>query len=193
MLGRWSPKWKEAQRRHYIRISSKEYAKQWKITIIHKLLLLRKNLQQFRNKMLHSPTGPTAVASHHSLNYDIGKQFMLNTDGISEGLYFLFSDPYTLENLYSMSAEDKAKWLQQVQGAHSCYEAPDDPDIRQLRYQQAYMNNYLITNGGFTFFPEHVQPVAIQFLLSTLLMPCHLTWLLLVLSQLPQSLQHRLP
>ena len=61
-----------------------------------------------------------------------------------------------------MSANDKANWLQQAQDARSCYEPPDDPVIRQLRSQQAYMNNYLITNGGFTF-PEHVQPFAIQY------------------------------
>ena len=61
-----------------------------------------------------------------------------------------------------MSAEDKIKWLQQVQDARSCYEAPDDPDIRQIQSQQAYMNNHLITNGSFTFVPNHVQPVAIQ-------------------------------
>ena len=79
-----------------------------------------------------------------------------------EGSYLLFYDPYILDSLYSTSAEDKAKWLQQVQDARSCYEAPDDPDIRQLCSQQAYMNNYIITNGGFTFFPENVQPVAIK-------------------------------
>ena len=162
MLGRWSPKWKEAQRRHYIRIGSKKSAKQWTIAILHKLLLLQNNLWQFRNKILHSPTGPTAVASHHSLNYQVGEQFTLNTDGILEGSHFFFSSPYTLDSLYSTSAEDKVKWLQQVGDARSCYEAPDDPHIRQLRSQQAYMNNYLITNGGFTFIPEHVQPVAIQ-------------------------------
>ena len=60
-----------------------------------------------------------------------------------------------------MSAEDKAHWLQQVQDAHSCYEPPDNPAIRQLHSQQAYTNNYLITNGDFIF-SEHVQPVAVQ-------------------------------
>ena len=156
MLGRWSPKWKEAQRRHYIRIGSKKSAKQWTIAIMHKLQLLQNDLWQFRNKILHSPTGPTAVASHHTLlNYDISEQFTLNTDGILEGSHCLFSHPYTLESLYSMSAEDKSHWLQQVQDACSCYEPPDDPAIRQLHSQQAYMNNYLITNGGFTF-SEHV-------------------------------------
>ena len=99
MLGRWSPKLKEAQRLHYLRIGSKKSAKQWTIAILHKLLLLWEDLWQFRNKILHSPAGPTAVASHHSLNYQIGKQFTLNTDGIVEGSYFLFSTPYTLDSL----------------------------------------------------------------------------------------------
>ena len=71
-----------------------------------------------------------------------------------KGPIVFFSDPYTLDSIYSMSAEDKAHWLQQVRDARSCYEPPDDPAIRQLRSQQDYMNNYLITNGGFTF-PEH--------------------------------------
>ena len=54
MLGRWSPKWREAQRRHYIRIGSKKSAKQWTIAILHKLQLIRNNLWQFRNKILYS-------------------------------------------------------------------------------------------------------------------------------------------
>ena len=45
----------------------------------------------FRNKALHSPTGPTLIASHHSLNYRISKQKrqMVSTAQIT--IYFLNS------------------------------------------------------------------------------------------------------
>ena len=67
--GRWGIKWKEAQKRHYMRMNKKKSAKLWVVAILKKMMMIQCDLWQFRNQVLHSPTGPLAVASHHYLNY----------------------------------------------------------------------------------------------------------------------------
>ena len=49
LCGRWGVKWKEAQRRHYLRSKKKKSASLWIIAILKKLILLQNDLWQFRN------------------------------------------------------------------------------------------------------------------------------------------------
>ena len=128
---------------------------------------------------MHSPIGPTAVASHHSLKYQISKQFTLNTVGIAEASQFLFSHPYTLDHLYSQSSDDKEKWLKQVKDARSYYEEPDDPKIRQLCLQQDYMNNYQLKIAVSPLFLNTITLSLFKTTLlpkSTLLIQCQPIW-----------------
>ena len=69
---------------------------------------------QFRNQVLHSPTGPTSIASHHSLNYQISKEKHTGTNGIDRSNYHLFSKLYIITKLYSSSIKDKKLWLELV-------------------------------------------------------------------------------
>ena len=84
LSGRWSVKWKEAQKRHYLNMNKKKSARAWAVAILKKLMMIRWDLWQYRNNIKHSPTGPTAIASHHSLNYRISEEKARGTDGISK-------------------------------------------------------------------------------------------------------------
>ena len=61
-------------------MKSRKSARLWAIAILKKLLLLRWDMWQFRITALHSPTGITAITSHHSLNYKIDEINDLNED-----------------------------------------------------------------------------------------------------------------
>ena len=61
LCGRWGVKWKEAQRRHYLRMHKKKSARLWTIAILKKLILIQNDLWQFRNAAKHSPTGTIAT------------------------------------------------------------------------------------------------------------------------------------
>ena len=91
-------KWKEAQRRHYLRMNTKKSPRLWTIGILQKLLMIRWDMWQFRNQVLHSPTGPTSIASHHSLNHQISKEKHRGTDGINQSNCHLFSTHIQLLN-----------------------------------------------------------------------------------------------
>ena len=62
---------------------------------------------QFRNNALHSPTGPTSIASHHSLNYRISEENRIGTDDIDQSNYHFFSKHYTITKLQSSSITNK--------------------------------------------------------------------------------------
>ena len=74
LCGRWSVKWREAQTRHYLRMNKRKSAGFWVIAILKKLIMIRWDMWQFCNEALHSPTGSTSIASHHSLNYRISEK-----------------------------------------------------------------------------------------------------------------------
>ena len=118
--------WRQAQQRHYLKMKSKKSARLWAIAILKKLLLLRWDMWQFRNTALHSPTGITAITSHHSLNYKIDEEIGQGKDGIDRSNYRLFSPPYTLNNLQSSSIQHKELWLEEVRLARKEYVEPDD-------------------------------------------------------------------
>ena len=80
----------------------------------------------FRKKVLHSPNGPTLIASHHSLNYQISKVKRIETDGIDRSNYHLFSKQYTITKLQSSSILNKKLWLYEVSLACKKYVESDD-------------------------------------------------------------------
>ena len=82
-------------------------ARAWTIAILEKLLLIQWDMLQFRNKALHSPTGPALIASHHSLNYQISKEKYIGIDGINRSNHNLFSKQYTITKLQSSSITEK--------------------------------------------------------------------------------------
>ena len=41
LCGRWGVKWKEAQKRHYLRMNKKKSARLWIIAILKKLMMIR--------------------------------------------------------------------------------------------------------------------------------------------------------
>ena len=81
--GRWGMKWKEAQKRHYMRMNMKKSAKLCVVAILKKMMMIQWDLWQFCNQVLHSPNGPLAVASHYSLNYRISKEIAKGIDDIA--------------------------------------------------------------------------------------------------------------
>lgn len=115
LCDRWGVKWKEAQRRHYLRMNKKKSARLWIIAILKKLILIQNDMWQFRNAAKHSPTGTTAISSHHSLNYRISEGKSVGTNGIDRSNYHLFkSKQYTIIKLHSSSIPDKELWLHEV-------------------------------------------------------------------------------
>ena len=139
LCGRWSVKWKEAQKRHYLRMNKKKSARLWVIAILKKLFMIQWDMWQFRNKALHSPTGPTSLASHYSLNYRINKEKRIWTDGIDRSNYHLFSKQYTLTKLQSSNINKKKLWLYKVGLVHKKYVDPDNANIRQAISQRNQM------------------------------------------------------
>ena len=84
------------KKRHYLWMNKKKSARLWTIAILKKLLLIQWDMWQFRNQVLHSWTGLTAIASYHSLNYQISKEKRVGTDGVDQSNYHLFSNLYPL-------------------------------------------------------------------------------------------------
>ena len=163
LCGRWGVKWKEAQQRHYLRMNKKKSARLWIIAILKKLILIRNDMWQFRNAAKHSPTGTTAIASHHSLNYRISEEKSLGTDGIDRSNYHLFkSKQYTITKLHSSSIPDKKLWLHEVSLARKEYVEPDNEVTRQAISQRNQMQTFLITDGPLIPTIPRDRPVATQ-------------------------------
>ena len=117
---------------------------------------------QFRNKVLHSPTGPPSIASHHSLNHQISEEHRRGTDGIDRSSYHLFSTQYTITKLQSSSLDDKKLWLKSVTLARTEYDEPDSENIRQAISMRNQMQAFLITNGPLLPVPPRDRPIATQ-------------------------------
>ena len=162
LCGRWGVTWKEAQKLHYLKIKSKKSARLWVIAILKKLMLLRWDMWQFRNTALHSPTGITAIISHHSLNYKIEEEIRRGKDGINRADYHLFSSPHTLANLQSSTTKIKELWLEEVRLARMEYVEPDDDVTRQAISQRSQIQAFLGITGPFTPPPSRKRPVAVQ-------------------------------
>ena len=162
LCGRFSIQWKEAQKRHYLRIGSKKSPRLWAIAILEKLLMIRWDMWQFRNKVLHSPTGPTAIASHHSLNHQISEEHRRGTDGIDRSSYHLFSTQYSITDLQSSTIDDKQLWLKSVTLARKEYDEPDSEIVRQAISMRTQMQAFLTTDGPFLPVPPRDRPIATQ-------------------------------
>ena len=147
LCGRWSLKWKEVQKRHYLQMNKRKSARLWTIAILEKLLLIQCYKWQFRDEALHSLTGTTSLASHHSLNYRRSKEKHIGTDGINQSSYHLFSKQYTLTKLQSSSITNKNLWPHGVSLERKEYNDPDDANMRQAISQRNQMQSFLITNG----------------------------------------------
>ena len=117
---------------------------------------------QFRNTALHSPTGPTSMASHCSLNIQISEEHRRGTDGINRSSYHLFCTQYSIQSLQSSSLEDKKLWLKSVTLARKDYDEPDSDIIRQAISMRTQMQAFLITNGPLLPVPPRERPIATQ-------------------------------
>ena len=124
--------------------------------------MLRWDMWQFRNTALHSPTGITVLASHHTLNYKIEEEIHRGKDGINCSDYYLFSPPYTLTNLQSTSIQKKELWLEEVSLARKEYVEPDDDVTCQATSQGNQMQAFLNIAGPFVPTPQRDRPVAVQ-------------------------------
>jgi hypothetical protein len=136
-------KWGKAQQQHYDRIGSKRTSKRWATAILHKLAMIRWDLWEFRNGILHAPTGPLAVAKQTFLNSLIGEDFTRGKDGIDKHYYYLFEGDNTLDNLQAADIITKQQWLQTLLSALQDYKPPEAAITKesQLRRQ---MHEYLV-------------------------------------------------
>ena len=114
-------------------MNKKKSAHLWIIAVLKKLLMIWWDMWQFcNNKALHSPTGPTLIASHNPLNYQINKEKCIGTAGIDcSNYYHLFSKQYTITKLQSSNTPDKKLWLYEVSLAYKEYVGPDEAVTRQ--------------------------------------------------------------
>ena len=160
--GRWSVKWKEAQKRHYRNMNKRKSAKSWAVAILKKLMMIRWDLWEYRNSILHSPTGPIALASHHSLNYKISEEKAKGMDGIARSNAHLFSAFYSNTKLHSGDIPSKILWLEMVRLAREEYEEPNSARLRQAISHRAQMQEFLITNGPLVPIPVRPRPKAVQ-------------------------------
>ena len=63
---------------------------------------------------VHSPTGPIAIASHHSFNQQISEEKEKGADGIAKSNSHLFSVYYSVTKLQSGDSSSKIDWLEMV-------------------------------------------------------------------------------
>ena len=117
---------------------------------------------QFRNKVLHSPTGPTSIASHRSLNHRISEVHRRGIDGIDRSNYHLFSTQYTITKLQSSSIDDKKLWLKLVNLARKENVEPDSEIVCQAISMQNQMQAFLITDDPLLPIPPRNRPIATQ-------------------------------
>jgi hypothetical protein len=108
--------------------------------------MIRWDLWEFRNGILHAPTGPLAVAKHTFLNSLIGEDFTRGTDGIGKHYYYLFEGDNTLDNLQAADIITKHQWLQTLLSARQDCEPPEAAITKesQLRRQ---IHAYLVDIG----------------------------------------------
>ena len=149
-------------KKYYLRIGTKKSPCLWAIAILKKLLMIQWDMWQFRNKVLHSPTGPTSIASHHCLNHQISKEHRRGTDGIDQSNYHLFSTQYTFTKLQSSSINDKRLWLKSVTLARKEHVEPNSEIVCQFISMQNQMQAFLITDGPLLPVPPRNQPIATQ-------------------------------
>ena len=112
--------------------------------------------------MLHSPTGPTSIASHNSWNHQISDEHRRGTDGIDQSSYHLFSTQYTITKLQSSNLDDKKLWLKAVTLARKEYDEPDSEIVRQAISMRTQMQAFLTTDGPFLPVPPRDRPIATQ-------------------------------
>ena len=134
----------------------------WTIAILKQLLMIRWDMWQFRNQVLHSLTGPTSITSHQSLNHRISEEKHRGTDGIDRSNYHLFSTQYTITKLQSSSIDDKKLWLKLVHLARKEYNEPDSDIIRQAISVRNQMQAFLISDGPLLPVPPCERPIATQ-------------------------------
>ena len=149
-LGRLSVKWREAQQRHYRNMNKRKSARSWDVAIIKKLIIL------------HSPTGPIAIASHHSLYHRINKEKSKGMEGIAKSNTHLFSTFYSITKLQSRDISSKILWLEMVCLARAEYEEPDSAIIRQALSLRTQMQDFLLTTAPFVPDPSRKRPIAVQ-------------------------------
>ena len=130
--------------------------------MLQKLMIIRWDLWQYRNSILHSLTGPIAIASHHSLNHRISKEKSKETDGIAKSNSHLFSAFYSITKLQLGDVSSKILWLEMVRLVRAEYEEPDSAIIRQALSQRTQMQEFLLTNGLFVHAPTRTRPIAVQ-------------------------------
>ena len=125
-------------------------------------MMIRWHLWQYRNSILHSLTGPIAIASHLSLNHQISKEKEKGTDGIAKSNTHLFSALYSITKLYSGDISSKILWLEMVRLARAEYEEPDSAIIHQAFSQRTQIQEFLLTNGPFVPAPTRATPIDVQ-------------------------------
>ena len=108
--------------------------------------MIRWDLWEFRNGILHAPNGPLAIARHSYLNSLIGEDFRQGTDGIHNNYYYLFSGDNTLEKLRSSDIISKEQWLESVLMARREYEPPEAPIAKESQLRR-HMHEYLVSLG----------------------------------------------
>ena len=106
-------------------MNKRKSARSWAVALQKKLTMIQWDLWQYRNNVLHSPTGPIAIASHHSLTYRISEELAKGTDIIAKSNTHLFSSFYSITKLQSWDIPSKILWLEMVCLAWIEYEEPD--------------------------------------------------------------------
>ena len=101
-----------------------------------------------------------AVASHHSLNYQICEETTRGIGGITQPNYHLFSITHTPAVLHANDNITNTNWLKMVCLAHAAYEEPDSDIISQAISQRNQMHSYLLTNGPLIPVLAHKNPIA---------------------------------
>jgi hypothetical protein len=108
--------------------------------------MIRWDLWELRNGILHAPTGPLAVAKHTFLNSLIGEDFTRGKDGIDRHYYYLFEGDNTLDNLQAADLITKQQWLQTLLSARQDYKPPEAAITKESRLRRQ-MHEYLVDIG----------------------------------------------
>ena len=152
-FGRWHRQWATSQHNYLRSLDSKCSLRRWTSALIHKLYMTAWDFWDHRNKVLHAPAGPRALATHEQLNASILAEFDRGPTTLNEKDTPLMHTPPA--TLLTGTVATKRRWLHSVQLSRAlAQEHRLTSDQRQLQRQQTMMQRWLRQQPP----PQHPNP-----------------------------------
>ena len=116
MLGRWSPKWQNVQKKYLTSFRSRKSSLRWAASIIHKLLMTVWNIWDFRNNINQGKNGIEYVRKKRERCKTIQEEYTKGTTGLLPSAHHLIYT-YYWKTLFELPPGKQRNWIHSVQQA----------------------------------------------------------------------------